>query len=124
MTAPFVQLTSKDLVWDNAVPAYQWTLSQAAGTTGTALGGPGFADRSVQVEVSGTAPTSVVIQGSNDGVNWHTLHDPFSNQLSFTTFGQLAQVTEITMFIRPVYAGGDGTTSVVVTIAPCSHLRN
>lgn len=124
MTAPFTQISSKDLVWDNPVPAYTWVLSQALGTTGTALGGPGFADRSVQVEVSGTAPTSVTIQGSNDGVNYHTLHDPFNNTLVFTTFGQLAQVTELTLFIQPVYAGGDGTTQVTVTIAACSHLRN
>jgi hypothetical protein len=75
----------------------------------------GWSDRSVQVAGTGGTGLNVPIEGSNDGTNWVTLKDPFSNPIVFTAAG-LAQVTEISRFIRPRIAGGDGTTNVNVTI--------
>jgi hypothetical protein len=122
-TTPVLVQSLINAVWDNNVAVYAWQ-GLAANQTGLPLGGPGFSDRSVQIEGTPGAGFTIVIEGSNDGVNYHTLHDPFNNVLSFTSVGVLAQVTEITLFIRPSIAGGDGTTNVTVTMVPCNHMRN
>jgi hypothetical protein len=74
-----------------------------------------FVDRSMQVEGTFGAGGSVVIEGSNDGANFHTLHDPFSNLLSLAASG-IPQITEICAFIRPRVVGGDGSTSITCTM--------
>ncbi len=74
-----------------------------------------YSDRTVQVE--GTfGGASVSLQGSNDGVNYHTLTDPQGNALTFSAPG-LETVMELPFFIKPTLSGGDGTTSVVVTMS-------
>lgn len=82
--------------------------------TGDAVSDAAFADRTVQVSgVFGGA--TVVLEGSNDGIKYFTLHDPFSNLISFTGDG-LKGVTELPHFVRPRVTGGDVTTSVAVTL--------
>lgn len=73
-----------------------------------------FADRSVQVQGTFGAAT-VVIEGSNDGVNYHTLRDPQGVTLSFTQAG-LKQVLESCLYIRAKSSGGTGTEVVVTLI--------
>jgi hypothetical protein len=73
-----------------------------------------FADRSVQF--AGTfGGASVSLQGSNDGVNWHILSDPFGAPITKTT-GSLVAVTEMTRYVRPLVSGGDGTTAITCTL--------
>ena len=73
-----------------------------------------FADRSVQV--TGTfGGATVVIEGSNDGTNFHTLNDPQGDPLSIGS-AKIEAVSEIVVFIRPRIVGGDGTTSLNVTM--------
>jgi hypothetical protein len=69
------------------------------------------------VQLAGTAGAglNVVVEGSNDGTNWATLKDPFANPIAFTTAG-ISQIVEISRYIRPRVAGGDGTTNVTVTL--------
>lgn len=104
----------------NNVVIYTWA-AIGNGTSGTAIAGGGFADRSFQVEGTFGAGGTVVIEGSNDGTNFHTLNDPFNNAISLTS-ANIRQVTEITAFIRPRVSAGDGTTSITVTAAECNHL--
>lgn len=70
-------------------------------------------EKSVQVE--GTfAGATVVLQGSNDGVNWRTLNDPNVAPLSFAAAG-LKAVLEHTRYIRPLSSGGVGA-AITVTV--------
>lgn len=101
----------------NAIAVYVWTPLANSGDLGQEVNGAGFTDRSFQIEGGGT----VVIEGSNDGVNYYTLHDPFSNLISITS-AQIVQVTEITLWVRPRLAVGS-SLSVKVTGVFCSHLE-
>lgn len=87
-----------------------------SGSTFKAFENPGYRDRTVQVEGSFFG-TSISIEGSNDGTNYHTLNDPSGNPLTFTSAG-IKQVLELTRWIRPAMTGGDsgGTTSVAVNM--------
>jgi hypothetical protein len=108
---PFSNEKVKGVV--NYVNMIQWA-SVANNDTGELCEIPGAADRSVQVQGTFGGAT-VIIQGSNDGTNWHTLNHPQGSPLSFAAAG-LKGVVEITRFIRPSVSGGDGTTSVTVTL--------
>lgn len=71
-------------------------------------------DRSVQVTGTFGTGGSVVIEGSNDGVNYFPLTNPAgATGLAFTTAG-LKQVLEACIYMRPRVTAGDGTTNVSV----------
>ncbi len=74
-----------------------------------------YADRSVQVSGTFGISGNVVIEGSNDGVNYYTLNGLQGNALEFAT-GGVEMISEITQFIRPRVTAGDGTTDLTVTI--------
>ena len=74
-----------------------------------------YADRSVQVlGIFGVGGT-VVIEGSNDGINYHTLNNPQGNPLSIG-LAKMEAVSEIVYAIRPRIVGGDGTTNITVNM--------
>jgi len=113
---PYTLVDDGQKVLGDPTIVYRWpTLTFTGSDSGNPLPGIGWSDRSVQVEGTFGAGGTVVIEGSNDGTNWHTLKDPFSVAISFTATG-LAQVTEISRYVRPRVSGGDGTTSVTITI--------
>lgn len=90
-----------------------WSLSNA--DDGVPMDLPQANDKSVQVAGS-LAGATVVIQGSNDGVNWETLQDPEGAALSFTASG-LRGILEHARYIRPVSSGGSGSSSTVTIFA-------
>lgn len=101
---------------------YQWVLASGdsgAPITNDFLHSP---DRSFQVEGTFGAGGAVVCEGSNDDVNFHTLHDPFANLLTFTSAG-LSEITEVCDMLRPRVTGGDGTTSLTVTVVLSRKFR-
>jgi hypothetical protein len=72
-----------------------------------------FADYSVQA--IGTFVGTLTFEGSNNGTNWHTLND--AQAVAFSITGNaLEQIAEVARYIRPKMTGGDGTTTVVVTM--------
>jgi hypothetical protein len=73
------------------------------------------ADRSVQVTGLFGSGGSVVIEGSNDGINWSTLTDFQGNQLSINT-PKIVMVSEVTAYIRPRVISTDALTSITVSI--------
>ena len=85
----------------------------AQGDDGAPLGCAQYADRSFQV-VGTFGGASVVVEGTNDGVNWATLTDPQGNNLTFTA-AKIEMVSEATLRIRPKVVGGDGTTDLTVS---------
>lgn len=108
-------------VWDNNAATYTWT-ALAQNSAGLSIQGPGWTDRGVQI-IGTFGGATVTWQISNDGLNWSTAHDPFSNPMSFTG-AAYAAVTEISLFSRPNVSGGDSTTSITVIATVCNHSRN
>ena len=104
-------------IYDNdlgSVVAILWG-GLANGDSGEPVSLAEFSDRSVQI--GGTLGTGgiVLIEGSNDGVTYYTLHDIFGTALSATSLG-LSGVAEITKWIRARVSAGDGTTDIDVTV--------
>ena len=84
------------------------------GDNGDTLDCTRYVEKSVQV--SGTfGGATLQIQGSNDGSTWAVLTDAQGNDLAITT-AKIEMVSEATRFIRPLVSGGDGTTSLVVSL--------
>ena len=80
-----------------------------------------FSDRTVQV--AGTfGGATLALAGSNDGTNYVTLYDAQGSPLSFTGAG-LKAIVELPVFIKPILSGGDGTTSLAVTLAGRRSIR-
>lgn len=106
-------------------PMRSWIVvwSLANGDTGAPYGDtPGQADRSVQVHGTFGVGGSVTLEGSNDNVNWFTLHDLQNNNVTFTAAG-LKQIQEVALYVRPNCTAGDGTTSLTVTLLTTSSAR-
>jgi hypothetical protein len=59
--------------------------------------------------------SGMMIEGSNDGTNYHTLNDPQGNALDIAAL-KIEQILEVTRYIRPRVTAGDGTTSLSVTM--------
>jgi hypothetical protein len=92
-----------------------WTPFAASGDVGQALARTDLTDRSVQV--TGTfAGSTLVFEGSNDGVNYFTLSNPSGSTLSFTAAG-LMQVTAATAWVRPRVTAGSGAAITVAVTA-------
>jgi len=73
-----------------------------------------YLDRTFQVTGTLGSGGTVLIEGTNDGVNWATLSDPQGVLLSITALG-IYQVIQVTLKMRPRVSAGDGTTNVAVT---------
>ena len=88
----------------------------ANGDDGEAIPFSQYADKSVQVTGTFGAGGSVRFEGSNDGgTNWAPLTDVQGNALDFTS-ARIKQVTEVTALTRPRVTGGDGSTSLTVSL--------
>lgn len=71
----------------------------------------GRADRSIQFTGTFGAGGTIVLEGSNNGVNYVTLSDPSSIAISKTA-ASIEAVLELMRFVRPRVTGGDGTTNL------------
>lgn len=91
-----------------------WTLAE--GDTGLPSVEPQHSDRAIQIEGTPGSGFAMVIEGSLDDVNYHTLTDPQGNDLSFTGVGSINQILQNVSRVRPRCTAGDGTTAVVVTL--------
>lgn len=85
------------------------------GDTGNWYELPAHGDRTFQVEGTFGTGGTVVMQGSNDGVNAHTMTDPQANALSKTA-AAMELIQERPRYIRPNITAGDGATNLVVTV--------
>ena len=92
-----------------------WTPLAAAGDIGQALQRTDLADRSVEVTGSFAAGT-IVLEGSNDGINYFTLSTPSGAALSFTA-ASLMQVNQPTAWVRPRVTVGSGASLTLTLIA-------
>ena len=100
--------------YEDQVGVAIWTPLTSTNTDGSPFSRVKWADKTVQI--TGTFGTgTVVIQGSNDGSNWATLKDPSNTAIS-TTSAAIRAILENPLYIRPLVTGGDGTTSITVTL--------
>lgn len=91
-----------------------WTGVAFGDTCTPAKGLSEYADRSVQL--AGTfGGATLAVRGSNDESNYETLTDPLGVAISRTSAG-LKQIVEFTHTVKPELTGGDGTTSITVTV--------
>jgi hypothetical protein len=72
----------------------------------------------VTFQVNGTFGSggTVLVEGSNNGINWYTLSDQANSPVSFSAAG-LKTVRDQPLFMRPRVSAGDGTTSITVVAA-------
>ena len=103
--------------FNNNAVVYTW-LALPANEVGQEVRSAARSDRSFQVDGNFDGAT-VIIEGSNDGITYYTLTDPYSAPLSFSSAG-LRQVTEATTFIRPRTIGGVAS-AIKVTGIFCYH---
>jgi hypothetical protein len=75
-----------------------------------------FADRSVQINGTFGAGGNVIVEGSNDGVTFNTLHDPLGVALGTITAATLVHILEMCAQMRVRVSAGDGTTSLTATM--------
>jgi len=85
------------------------------GDDGAPIEMPGSADRSIQFQGTFGVGGTIVLEGSNNGTDYHPLTDPQGNDISKTA-ADLEAVTELTRFIRPRVSAGDGSTTLVATL--------
>lgn len=107
-------MSTTQLVSGGNAKVITWT-GLGNGQSGDAIEENLWADRSVQVTGTFGAGGTLKIEGSNDGSNWAVLTDPQGNDLTFTAT-KIETVIEITRYIRPNVTGGDGTTSLTVSL--------
>ncbi len=89
--------------------------TMTTGDSGDPVTRSAAADRSIQV-IGTAAGGTLSFQGSNDGTNWQTLHDPQGNLLDFTGEG-IKAISEATYYVRPLITGGAGTSMTCVLYA-------
>ena len=104
---------TRSIRFGGANAVFTWP-NLSVGDDGRAVEYSEFADRSVQF-AGVFAGASVSLQGSNDGVNWHVLTDPMGAPITKTS-AALVAVTEMTRFVRPLVAGGAGSTAITCTL--------
>jgi hypothetical protein len=81
------------------------------GDDGAPVEMPGSADRSVQFLGTFGVGGTIVLEGSNDGVNYVVLTDPQGNVISKAA-AAIEGVLELTRWVRPRVSAGDGTTTL------------
>lgn len=94
-----------------------WETLTSSSTSGVAVNEAligDYADRSVQITGTFGAGT-LKMQGANDLTNYVSLTDPQGNAIEKTA-ATLEQIMEVTLGVKPVVTGGDGTTDIDITL--------
>ncbi len=96
------------------VQRVQWSTVIAANTFGVSQVGSRYPDRAVQVEGTFNGAT-VVLTGSYDGTNYHTLNTAPTGTASYAAAGMNVLV-EAPPYLQCTHSGGGGSESVTVTV--------
>lgn len=99
------------------VRQYKWAMTGA--DTGVAVMNGNFGDKTISV-IGGvwTGPTTLLVEGSNDGTNFITLTDPQGNAISKTA-DFIETIEENPLYIRVRSSGG--TTNALPVILVCRY---
>jgi hypothetical protein len=105
----FPENRSAQIIWSSVTEADTFLVSKI---------GIRYPDKTVSVEGTMGGAT-VSIQGSEDGVNFHTLRGGSggAGSLVFTTAGQDVLIENVP-YLKPIHTGGTGeTVTVIITCA-------
>lgn len=75
-----------------------------------------YSDRTIQITGTFGLGGTVVLKGSNNGVDYDDMRDVFGNVIS-ATGPKLITLTEVPIYVRPEVTAGDINTDVTVTVA-------
>lgn len=100
---PFRERNFRQYLWE--------TLTATTTDDGEPAPGGDYSDISIQVVGNFGVGGSIQLEGSNDGVTWAILNDPFENPIILTAAG-LAQVTEACRFYRVNVTAGDAAVDL------------
>ena len=92
-----------------------WETMAANGDVGLPFDGPRYSDKSVQVTGAFGTGGTIILEGSNDGVNYDPLQDPLGTAISLTAAGSF-HVLENTLKVRPRITAGTGSIDLDVTL--------
>lgn len=89
--------------------------AMANGDTGQPLMMPSHPDKTVQLVGTLSTGGELTMEGSNDNTNWFTLTDAGGTSIVLTALGGKT-IMENPLYIRPSITGGDGSTSLTVSV--------
>lgn len=101
---------------DDAVLNVTWAGLAASGDLGDAQSFAAYADKTFLVFGTFTGSPTVVIEGSNDNVNWVTLSNRQGTAMSFTAAGMNTSQDK-PIYVRPRLTAGTGGATVTVSCA-------
>ena len=108
---------NKNLVRGEQALTVTWAgLTNATADTGDISCFADYGDKTFQVIGTLGAAGAVLIEGSNDGVNFTPLANRQGTAMSFTALGMNTSQDK-PMFVRPRVTAGDGTTNLTVIVA-------
>ena len=105
--------TTEDVTGNGHATLVTWVLTDGD-STGDAASWVQYADRNIQIVGTFNGGT-VVIEGSNDGVNYSPLSDAQGNALTFTAM-KIEQILEVTKYTRPRITSGTGVSVSVLAL--------
>lgn len=88
----------------------------ANGDDGAPFDGPAREHQSIQIQGTLGAGFNLIVEGSNDGSNYHTMNDLDGNSLGSIAAVGIYQIRGVAKYIRPRISGGDGTTAITATL--------
>lgn len=92
-----------------------WT-GVLSGDTFSPLNAPQLQDKTISAVGTFGAAGAVALVGSNDGTNWEPVHQAGTNTPINLTGAGMAALAESPVYLMPQVSGGDGTTSLTVSI--------
>ena len=101
---------------DDSVVTLSWAGLAASGDVGDAQSFAAYGDKTFIVTGTFTGVPTVVIEGSNDGVNWVTLSNRQGTAMTFTAAGMNTSQDK-PIYVRPRMTAGVGGAVIAVTCA-------
>jgi hypothetical protein len=105
--------------FDGSVMLLTWTGLAAAGDIGDTQSYANYGDKTFICAGNFSGGATVVIEGSNDGINWATLSNRQGTAMTFTGLGMNTSQDK-PIFVRPRLTAGTGGANVIVQVA-CHH---
>lgn len=114
-----INATSTTPSFDGAVVVVSWAVLATLGDVGDAQSYSSFGDKTFIVSGTFAGAPTVLIEGSNDNVNWVTLSNRQGTAMTFTAAGMNTSQDK-PIWVRPRVTAGAGGASITVQAA-CHH---
>ena len=105
--------------FDGSVVMVSWAGLAASGDVGDAQSYSSYGDKTFVVSGTFTGSPTVLIEGSNDAVNWVTLSNRQGTAMTFTA-SAMNTSQDKPIYVRPRMTAGSGGANITVQAA-CHH---